>query len=995
MRFGAGCTLGCGKCTITANTVQLFYWPETRTNAKAKRTYAPITVSTFDTTFVSPTVYVFYSKIYASNSCGRPTGLTHLSTFIPVNTNDLSSVWADVESDNGFPSVVSHTASFNLTDLNTPVPASIYQRQPWCASLANSRFWPDLNGPNSITAITSTAINSSCPQARPYDPILVVPLKSIQAIDPDWLDCEFDLRNSYDPPFDLQNAPIAAAPTPSSIMPTQPATPASVPEVSQPPQTGGVDPPPEPPAVPSDPQTGPSQGGGDPGSGNGPHSGGDPASNDPGSNPTNPPKGSSPGLPAQNPSTVRPGSVRPQTTGGFDSGSGSSNQDPGGEAGGNIASLVSNNPQAGQSPTPQLPNTDPGNQAGGAIGSILASSPAGPSNAGGNGGGQAPPNAGSGPSVGGTPVGTDRPDGNDPEGGGPVDPQNVGSGPAAASGAASGGGAPSDPQVGDVPEAGNANPQVNSPNNAPVDPAGSGETPSAGSTGQQPQGNAAGDTAPPPDDPIANSNPGSSPASDPTGNGASNPFSQNSDPAAYSAAQQAAQEGRPLSTAVISGPRTTITALQTGAPGQFLIPHGSSFETISANGPAVTVGSQIISAASNGVVVDGRTQGFSAVALPSAASNNQGQIVVPLGSTSVTLSPGAPATILNGQTFSAASNGLIVGTSTVPFANNAGSWSNGQLIAPFTFSGTPYTSFQTVVDPTSSPRLIAPFTISGTPFTAFEVNTAQGVPGEAVIPVGSSSETLIPGGPAETLNGQVISAAPDGLVIGSNTKSWSTEGSLPTVVSATPELVAPFTIAGSAFTALETSILGHGEGAVIPLASSTITLSPGGSAATLDGQVISMASSGLVVGGSTEAFTPTTLPKTLVTFEISGTPFTAFETSIPGHADAVEFSGPDGEVTLWPGAPAVTVDGEVVSAASSGLVVDGSTETYSTVVPSGPNAGDASGPGGSGGSSPPSASSALSSSASRQLGITPDSVVLLWGLLAWVAHEFVMRVIMN
>ena len=200
--LGPSCTLGCGACAITGDTVQLFYWPVSKTQETmnhTKRDYWPITAWTLNTTFVSPTVYVYYSKIYAANSCGRPVGQTYYSKFVPItNTDELSSVWASVDMTKVVldwgeykADVPSSTARFNFTDLNSPVPISIYERQPWCVSWSTSRM--QFINPEGETNFNND-FHSTCPQTQPYDPILVVPLQSIQMIDPLWSTCSFDLR---------------------------------------------------------------------------------------------------------------------------------------------------------------------------------------------------------------------------------------------------------------------------------------------------------------------------------------------------------------------------------------------------------------------------------------------------------------------------------------------------------------------------------------------------------------------------------------------------------------------------------------------------------------------------------------------------------------------------------------------------------------------------------------------------------------------------------
>jgi hypothetical protein len=129
-----GCTLGCGQCAITGGTVRLLYWPVPKTSAiQIPSNDQPMTVFANGTKFVSPTVYISYHNIYASNSCGN-LGTTHVETIVPLpDPTDLSSLWANWDM------TVESTARFNYADLNTPIAHSVYDRLPQCASWSHSQ----------------------------------------------------------------------------------------------------------------------------------------------------------------------------------------------------------------------------------------------------------------------------------------------------------------------------------------------------------------------------------------------------------------------------------------------------------------------------------------------------------------------------------------------------------------------------------------------------------------------------------------------------------------------------------------------------------------------------------------------------------------------------------------------------------------------------------------------------------------------------------------
>ncbi|KAI9699234.1 MAG: hypothetical protein M1820_007206, partial [Bogoriella megaspora] len=199
-QLGPGCTLGCGRCAVTGGSVRLIYWPTTQTsNAE------PLVVSDLGTYFTSPTVYISYSKIYASDSCSG-VGSTYTNVLLPIpNSMDLSSLW---ETNGAY--LVPQTASFNYADLNEPVPQSIYERQPQCAIYEASVGFYQMGN-------TGVAVNTTCPRTAPYEPMLVVPSSIIRQIDPAWASCGGDQRGVYDPPHALHEGAVAAAPTPSSV----------------------------------------------------------------------------------------------------------------------------------------------------------------------------------------------------------------------------------------------------------------------------------------------------------------------------------------------------------------------------------------------------------------------------------------------------------------------------------------------------------------------------------------------------------------------------------------------------------------------------------------------------------------------------------------------------------------------------------------------------------------------------------------------------------
>ena len=163
----------------------------------------------------SPTVYVSYDKLYASDSCSG-VGKTYYNTIIPLEHPDaLSSMGIYTAPGRG---TLYSTMSFDYGDLKEPVPDSIYNKQPRCVQ--SSMIWfigdtfDDLNGP------------FTCPRIGAYAPIIAAPA-AVSDIDPAWSSCTAWYGGLYDPPKALQ--PMSAQATVSSayVVSSMPASPGS------------------------------------------------------------------------------------------------------------------------------------------------------------------------------------------------------------------------------------------------------------------------------------------------------------------------------------------------------------------------------------------------------------------------------------------------------------------------------------------------------------------------------------------------------------------------------------------------------------------------------------------------------------------------------------------------------------------------------------------------------------------------------------------------
>ena len=770
-----GCSLGCGGCAITGGTIDLLYWPSTIDTATDTNSNDEVVVTAFGTELTYPTVYVSFSDLYAADSCSR-VGSSYSSTIIPVTALDqLSSVWVDGDG------LGALTASFNLTDLKTPVPLSIYSRQPWCAVYSS-----DWYSTQPVDCVAGNATDSSectpvCPQTRPYEPILVLPSGVLQSLDPAWASCSLDLRGNYDPPYLLTPYAAAAAPTASPVFSAAPtAMPASAPSLGAPsatapaPETSA-----EPGAAPYPPAAKPTADSG--------RQGGDGGGTDPGAAVPSYGGGSS-------------GSSDPESypnggggTGGGRGGSGvDPNPDPSSKTDSAASAVASNalgvlgysggvtGSPSGSGPTP---NRGSGGAANGDPGIAISA------NSGSSGG--SPENG---------------------EGGGKPGSEGLGSG-----------------------DASNRDPQSVQIGGHPVhaDPAGPGVV--IGSETLPP-----GSVATIGGISIAVDNDGTVVAGGSTialprsGMGGLSPTASGS--SSSSGAQQAV-----MPAAVITIGGNAYTA-QSGRPAIIgsatLVPGGPaatiSGETVSMASTGVVVNGNIITYSNN-----------PALSEPSAVLIVGSQTYTvhsgsPLTIGSITLSAGGPVATISGETISLASDGIIVDGNLTPYTTPASLIGVSEIAAPFTISGTEYTAYALPSHP-GTEILVGPdgllttlsvggpaITVNGQPvsavsngvdvgtsfdqfrifvasvetevvftatdgqvFTAIEEPNPHGMGEVVLVEDAGTTATITVGGADIMLEGETLSAAGAGLVVDGKTKTWGrvTLGPRETVVSVPSQAV--------------------------------------------------------------------------------------------------------------------------------------------------------------------------------------------------------------
>lgn len=238
--------------------------------------------------------------------------------------------------------------------------------------------------------------------------------------------------------------------------------------------------------------------------------------------------------------------------------------------------------------------------------------------------------------------------------------------------------------------------------------------------------------------------------------------------------------------------------------------------------------------------------------------------------THTTLSAGGPAATISNVVVSAGTDGVHLGDSVLPY-NNGPSATSAAVAPEATF-------------------------VLGT-------DTYTYTSGASAVAIGGTTVQLGSAGAAATVSGATLSVGTQGqLNVDGAPISFAAQTAAPATA------VATFAVDGEEYAYTP---------AAGTLAVGFTTLTAGGPAATVGGQVVSLGTAGVVIDGSTVASGPTGAAKAV--FTVDGNVYTATQ-----GASTVVVEGQ----TLTVGGQAVVVDGETLSLGPSGVVADGSTASF-------------------------------------------------------------------
>ncbi|KAF2468988.1 uncharacterized protein BDR25DRAFT_344171 [Lindgomyces ingoldianus] len=238
----------CHKCTISAQTIQLFFWPSSAAappptvtglpaDATAAVTGVPVNGSgsyVDDTgfTFISPSVYLGFTSLGAHDRCG-PVGEALYNTTLAFDPREISSILPYTTTATCIVTVPLSQGGYTITvwenSMPNPQPLTYSDVAQNCSSIDGYYYFSK-----------NPFYNSA---GDPCHPVVAIPTR-VQQLQPAWSSCGADYYGGfYDPPKTLQQGPVLV-PTaePGQGNPTVvPST--SVPALPENAPTRGPDPP--------------------------------------------------------------------------------------------------------------------------------------------------------------------------------------------------------------------------------------------------------------------------------------------------------------------------------------------------------------------------------------------------------------------------------------------------------------------------------------------------------------------------------------------------------------------------------------------------------------------------------------------------------------------------------------------------------------------------------------------------------------------------------
>lgn len=184
--YGSATSPCCSSCTVAAQTVELYYFP---TPAVAS---AATSFISNGYTFLSPSVYIGFTSLYAFDFCGN-VGNSYTSTTLEFHPDEISTLGVPVSYTQVIETYTEGTIS-SISTKSTTIWSTV------TTTIAISHGVPDLIdfrdlGPNCTTALPegyTYLASEPYSQLLPYDPchpVIVLPTRLKTMVDPAWASC--------------------------------------------------------------------------------------------------------------------------------------------------------------------------------------------------------------------------------------------------------------------------------------------------------------------------------------------------------------------------------------------------------------------------------------------------------------------------------------------------------------------------------------------------------------------------------------------------------------------------------------------------------------------------------------------------------------------------------------------------------------------------------------------------------------------------------------
>ncbi|KAI4722381.1 hypothetical protein E4T48_01310 [Aureobasidium sp. EXF-10727] len=187
----------CSSCYMTAGTIDFYFWPDQATPTTPAPGQPSTSINAEGFTFTSPSVYMAFSSLVASNKCGQ-VGDVWTNTTIAFDASEITTArpittLTQYESDYVSDGSTYRMMGSAVTTQPPPMSVNFNDVGQNCSTISGYVYWPD----NPINAANALYHDDPC------HPVIMLPPRLISMQQP-WVDanCGPDpgMSGAYDPP---------------------------------------------------------------------------------------------------------------------------------------------------------------------------------------------------------------------------------------------------------------------------------------------------------------------------------------------------------------------------------------------------------------------------------------------------------------------------------------------------------------------------------------------------------------------------------------------------------------------------------------------------------------------------------------------------------------------------------------------------------------------------------------------------------------------------